>query len=155
MFKNKEEEILIRDMNIDDLPKVFHIGEDLFTSERSPLMYRIWDQFEITSLFTRDAEFCVVAERNKKVIGFAMATTIEKPRSAWKYGYVVWLGVKRRYQRQGIGERLYREVEKRLEEKGIRMIIVDVEQGNDEALNFFKKMGFNITKQYTWMTKTL
>ncbi|MGC8804469.1 MAG: GNAT family N-acetyltransferase, partial [Candidatus Ratteibacteria bacterium] len=51
----------------------------------------------------------VIAEisgKNKKVIGFAMATTIRKPRSAWKYGYVVWLGVKRRYHRHGIGERL-------------------------------------------------
>ncbi|MEM3624819.1 MAG: GNAT family N-acetyltransferase [Nitrososphaerales archaeon] len=151
----KEEEISIRDMTIDDLPRVFHIGEEIFTSERFPLMYRTWDQFEIASLYTRDAEFCVVAERNKKVIGFVMATTIEKPRSAWKYGYVVWLGVKRRYQRHGIGERLYREVEKRLEQAGIRMIMVDVEQGNDEALKFFKKMGFSITKHYTWMTKTL
>jgi ribosomal protein S18 acetylase RimI-like enzyme len=151
----KEEEISIRDMTIDDLPRVFHIGEEIFTSDRFPFMYRTWDQFEIASLYTTDAEFCVVAERNRKVIGFAMATTIKKLRSAWKYGYVVWLGVKRRYRKHGIGERLYKEVEKRLEQAGIRMIIVDIEQGNDEALNFFKKMGFNVTKQYTWMTKTL
>ncbi|MGB9660060.1 MAG: GNAT family N-acetyltransferase [Nitrososphaerales archaeon] len=152
---NKEEEISIRDMTIDDLPRVFHIGEEIFTSERFPLMYRTWDQFEIASLYTTDAEFCVVAERNKKVIGFAMATTIRKPRSAWKYGYVVWLGVKRRYHRHGIGERLYREVERRLEQAGIRMMIVDVEQGNDGALKFFEKMGFNTKKEYIWMTKTL
>jgi ribosomal protein S18 acetylase RimI-like enzyme len=152
---NKEEEISIRDMTIDDLPRVFHIGEEIFTSERFPLMYRTWDQFEIASLYTTDAEFCVVAERNKKVIGFAMATTIRKPRSAWKYGYVVWLGVKRRYHRHGIGERLYREVERRLEQAGIRMMIVDVEQGNNGALKFFEKMGFNTKKEYIWMTKTL
>lgn len=152
---NKEEEISIRSMTIDDLPRVFHIGEEIFTSERFPLMYRTWDQFEIASLYTTDAEFCVVAERNKKVIGFAMATTIRKPRSAWKYGYVVWLGVKRRYHRHGIGERLYREVERRLEQAGIRMIIVDVEQGNDEALKFFEKMGFTTKKEFIWMTKTL
>lgn len=155
MKKEEEEEISIRDMTIDDLPRVFHIGEEVFTSGRFPLMYRIWDQFEIASLYTTDAEFCVVAERNKKVVGFAMSTTIKKPRSAWKYGYLAWLGVKKRYHRQGVGERLYREVEKRLEEAGIRMMIADTEQGNIEALNFFKKMGFNTAREHIWMTKTL
>jgi len=154
-MKNKEEEeISIRDMTIDDLPKVFHIGEEIFTSKRFPLMYRTWDSFEITSLFTADAEFCVVAEMNRKVVGFAMGTFIEKSRSAWKYGYVAWLGVKKRYHRHKVGARLYREIEKRLREDGARMIIVDTEEGNVEALNFFKKEGFETTKKHIWMTKT-
>ncbi|MCP8313709.1 MAG: GNAT family N-acetyltransferase, partial [archaeon] len=42
MKKEEEEEISIRDMTLDDLPKVFHTGEQVFTSERFPLMYRIW-----------------------------------------------------------------------------------------------------------------
>ncbi|MCP8322398.1 MAG: GNAT family N-acetyltransferase, partial [archaeon] len=63
--------------------------------------------------------------------------------------------VKKRYHRHGVGEKLYREVEKRLEEAGIRMMIVDTEQGNVEALDFFKKMGFNTAREHIWMTKTL
>ncbi|MCP8323453.1 MAG: GNAT family N-acetyltransferase [Candidatus Methylarchaceae archaeon HK02M2] len=154
MKKKEEDEIEIRDMVIDDLPKVFHIGEEIFTSERFPLMYRTWDQFEITSLYTGDAEFCIVAEKNGEVVGFAMATFIEKSRSAWKYGYVAWLGVKKRYHRHEIGAKLYREIEKRLRKDGARMIIVDTEEGDIEALNFFKKMGFNSTREHIWMTKT-
>ncbi|MCP8305357.1 MAG: GNAT family N-acetyltransferase [archaeon] len=154
MKKKEDDEILIRDMTIDDLPKVFHIGEEIFTSKRFPLMYRTWDSFEITSLYTGDAEFCVVAERKGRVVGFAMATFIEKSRSAWKYGYVAWLGVRKRHHRHKVGAKLYREIEKRLREDGARMIIVDTEQGNVEAINFFKKMGFDAIRKHIWMTKT-
>ena len=46
----------IREMIIDDLSEVFHIGEDLFTAEYSQSLYRTWDEYEITTLFNSDNE---------------------------------------------------------------------------------------------------
>ena len=80
------EELAIRIMTIDDLAAVFHLGEQLFTSEYSSSMYRTWDEYEITTLFNSDSELCIVAELNEEVVGFALGTTVEKHNSACTYG---------------------------------------------------------------------
>jgi hypothetical protein len=59
---SSEETPRIREMEIDDFPEVFHIGEEVFTVEYSQSLYRTWDEFEITTLFNSDTELCLVAE---------------------------------------------------------------------------------------------
>jgi len=61
----------IRDMSIDDIADVFHLGEKLFTAEQHPTLYRTWDEYEVTHFFNSEQELCLVACRNEKVIGFA------------------------------------------------------------------------------------
>jgi ribosomal protein S18 acetylase RimI-like enzyme len=58
-------------------------------------------------LFGSDSEHCMVAEKDGKVVGFVLGTTIEKKRSSWRYGYLVWLGVAPDVQRLGVGRRLF------------------------------------------------
>ena len=95
MTKNAtDEQLEIRELTIDDLAAVFHLGELLFTSEFSSSMYRAWDEYEITTLFNSDNELCLVAELDGQIVGFALGTTVEKQGSAWKYGYLVWIGVR-------------------------------------------------------------
>ena len=74
----------IREMEIDDLAVVFHLGERLFTSKKVPTLYRTWDEFEVTGTFQGDKEFCLVAEVDGQTVGFALGTTVTKSRSAWK-----------------------------------------------------------------------
>jgi ribosomal protein S18 acetylase RimI-like enzyme len=74
----KTSDVKIRPMEIDDLSKVFHLGEKLFEAEKLPNLYRTWDEFEVVELFHGDPEFCLVAEINKRIIGFALGTTIKK-----------------------------------------------------------------------------
>ena len=96
--------ITIREMEVDDIPSVFHIGERLFTSEEFPTIYRTWDAYEVTSAFTTDSEYCFVAETDDRVVGFVLGTTTEKEGTAWKkYGYVSWIGVDEDYQHQRLG----------------------------------------------------
>ena len=35
-------EVIIREMEIDDLSAVYHLGEKLFTSDEFPILYRTW-----------------------------------------------------------------------------------------------------------------
>jgi ribosomal protein S18 acetylase RimI-like enzyme len=84
-----------------------------------------------------------------------MATIIEKSQSAWKYGYVVWLGVRKRYQSTGVASRLYNSIEERFKGKGVRIILADIEGTNQRALNFFKKKKFERAQIYVWVKKTL
>ena len=66
-------------------------------------MYRTWDEYEITTMFNSDNELCLVAELAGEVVGFALGTTVEKQNSPWKYGYLVWIGVKPGLQKAGAG----------------------------------------------------
>ncbi len=153
--RNRRDHVEIREMSIDDLPRVFHLGESLFTSESSPLLYRTWDEYEVTDLFNTDPELCLVAELGGAAIGFAMGTTVEKPGTAWKYGYLVWLGVRRKYQGRGIAARLYREIEGRMIDLGARMIIADTDERNEPAISFFQEMGFSKARNHVWLSKNL
>ncbi len=149
------DELRVRDMSIDDFPVVFHIGEDLFTSEYSPSMYRTWDEYEITTLFNSDSELCLVAELGDEILGFALGTTVEKSHSAWKYGYLVWLGVKPGIQQGGVGSALFKEIKRRMREQGVRMIIIDTDADNTAGIRFFEKQGFGNIQQHVYMTLNL
>lgn len=145
----------IREMTIDDLAAVFHLGEKLFTSEFSPAMYRTWDEYEITTLFNSDNELCLVAELDKEIVGFALGTTVEKQHSAWKYGYLVWIGVRPGLQKAGAGAKLFAEIRERMVEQGVRMIIIDTDADNVAGIKFFKKQGFDNIQQHVYMTLNL
>jgi ribosomal protein S18 acetylase RimI-like enzyme len=154
--KSNTTRVEIRQMEIDDLGAVYHLGEALFTSEEFPILYRTWDPFEVTDHFTSDPEYCMVAEARGKVVGFVLATTIEKEGTAWKkYGYLSWIGINDDYQRTGLGRRLYRRFEQQLRKTGARMVIADTEAENDDALAFFDSLGFSISRRHVWLGKTL
>ena len=152
----KASEVDIRQMEIDDIPSVYHLGEKLFTSEDSPMLYRTWDPYEVVECFASDPEYCLVGEVDGKIVGFLLATTIEKEGTAWKkYGYLSWMGIEETYQRANLGRRLYRRMEERLQDEGVRMIIADTEGDNEGAISFFKAMGFSPRSEHVWLAKTM
>jgi len=152
---SSDRRLVIRAMTIDDLPEVFHIGEEVFTAEFSPSLYRTWDEYEITTLFNSDNELCLVAEADTAIVGFALGTTVEKHHSPWKYGYLVWLGVRKEGQKGRVGARLFREIRRRMQEQGVRMIIIDTDAENEAAIRFFEKQGFGNIQQHVYMTLNL
>jgi ribosomal protein S18 acetylase RimI-like enzyme len=150
--RKREVELEIREMEIDDLPAVFHLGEQIFTSETVPTLYRTWDEFEVTSLFNEDPEFCLVAEADDATVGFILGTTVTKTKSAWKYGYIVWLAVVPEWQREGLGSRLFDKLAEKMIEDGVRIFLVDTEASNEPALTFFKKKGFGNPEEQIYLT---
>lgn len=145
----------MRKMEIDDLATVFHLGERLFTSQRVPNLYRMWDEFEVTSIFQDDPELCIVAEIEKKLVGFAVGTTYTKWHSAWKYGHLIWLGVDPEYYRFRVATKLFRHFRDIVQEMGVRMLLIDTDAENEPALKFFKKMGFGSPRKHIYMTLNL
>jgi ribosomal protein S18 acetylase RimI-like enzyme len=132
----------IREMGIDDLPTVFHLGEKVFTAREAPNLYRSWDEYEVVELFLGDSEFCLVAESGERILGFALGTTIDKARSPWKYGHLVWLGVEPEFQGTRVGERLFQAITETMIDNGVRILMVDTQMDNLPALGFFRKLGF-------------
>ena len=149
------DELIVRDMTIDDLAAVFHLGERLFTVDYSPSMYRTWDEYEITTLFNSDNELCIVADLNDEIVGFALGTTVEKQHSSWKYGYLVWIGTRPGLQKGGVGKELFDEIKDRMVDQGVRMVIIDTDADNKAGINFFKKQGFDNIQKHVYMTLNL
>jgi ribosomal protein S18 acetylase RimI-like enzyme len=152
----KNGHITIREMEIGDLAPVYYLGERLFTRSSFPVLYRTWDSFEVTNYYNSDPEYCLVAEdKMGVVIGFALGTTVEKDHSAWKYGYLAWLGVDPEYQGKHVADRLLKEFEKRVKEDGARILLVDTEAENHRAIQFFSRNGFAQPKSHVWLSKSL
>ena len=145
----------IRSASIDDLAAIFHLGEKVFTSQEFSNLYRTWDEYEVTTLFNSEPDYLLVAEVDETVVGFAMGTTIEKARSAWNYGHLLWLGVDPDYARGGIGKMLFNRFREIMEEKGVRMLMVDTQADNDPAIEFFRRQGFENPTDHVYMTLNL
>ena len=151
-----EKKALIRQMEIDDISAVYRLGEKFFTSEDFPTLYRTWDPYEVTEYFTSDPNYCLVAEMEGDIVGFVLATTVEKEGTAWKkYGYLAWILIDETFQGAHIGRRFYRELEKRWREDGVRMVIVETGDDNEDAIAFFTATGFSPTGKHVWLAKTL
>jgi len=145
----------VREIELDDLANVFHLGEKLFTSRLLPNMYRTWEEYEVVDLYQTDPELCLAAEADGQLVGFALGTIIEKRQSAWTYGYLVWLGVDPKYNKCGIATKLFKEMKERLEEAGANMLLVDTEADNLAALRFFEKMGFTHPQEHIYLSLNL
>lgn len=150
-----ESEIEIRTATIDDLAAIFHLGEKVFTSQEYSNLYRTWDEYEVTYLFNSESEYVLVAEVEERVVGFAMGTIIEKARSAWNYGHLLWLGVDPDFARMHIGSLLFDRFRELMEEDGIRMLMVDTQADNKAALKFFHRKGFENPTEHVYMTLNL
>jgi ribosomal protein S18 acetylase RimI-like enzyme len=152
----KKSETVIRQIEIDDISAVYHLGEQLFTSEELPILYRTWYPNEVTEHFSYEPDYCFVAEKDERIIGFILGTTMEKEGTAWRrYGYVSWIGVDEDHKRSGLGVRLYRKLEEQLLRDGVRMVIADTQGNNRGAIAFLKGLGFSVRSQHVWLAKTL
>ncbi len=148
--------IRIREMELDDIPKVFELGEDLFTADRWPSLYRTWNQYDLIERFASDGEFCLVAEDDDDVIcGFALGTLIVKRNSKWDYGHLLWLGVRPGNGGRGVGRRLVTKLTELFIEEGARMMIVDTDVENEPALRFFRGNGFGNESQHVYLYRNL
>ena len=147
--------IELRQMQLKDLPPVFRLGQRLFTAEKLPTLYRSWDEHEILELFQSDEETCLVAEDDGKVVGFALGSMMDKPRSAWRYGWLEWLGVAPRYKRHGIARRLLNQLTQLFITREARIMLVDTDEENADALAFLRRTGFGQETRHVYLSRNL
>ena len=147
--------IVLRQMELEDLPAVFKLGQRLFTAEDLPTLYRSWDEHEILELFRSDEETCLVAEDGENIVGFALGCMMEKPRSAWRYGWLEWLGVAPRYKRCGIARRLLNQLTQLFIDREARIMLVDTDEDNADALAFLRETGFGQETRHVYLSRNL
>ena len=142
-------------MELSDVPAVFELGQRLFTADELPTLYRSWDDNAVLELFSSDEETCLVAEVDGRVVGFALGAMMEKPKSAWRYGWLEWLGVRSRYKGQGVASRLLSRLTELFIERDARIMLVDTDEDNHDALVFFRKKGFDQETRHVYLSRNL
>lgn len=147
--------IKIREIILEDIPKIYRLGEKLFSSDGPAILYRAWDQYEIAQLFFSDTEYCLVATTKGQPVGFIFGTVVEKPRSGRQYGYVLWLGVMKKYQGQGLADTLVRRLLRRFRKAGVHYALADTTGDNTRAIRFFSKHGFTDQQDHVYLTRNL
>jgi len=152
---NTEKNVTIREMELEDLPSVYALGEAVFTADKWPSLYRTWDEYEPVGLFNSDGEFCFVADAEGAVAGFALGSLIDKRKSAWSYGYLTWLAVDPTMKRSGIATLLIEEITEAFIRAGARMMIVDTDAENDVAISFFRRHDFRNEDRHVYLSKNL
>jgi ribosomal protein S18 acetylase RimI-like enzyme len=145
----------IREMQLKDVPGVYELGLRLFTAEKLPTLYRSWDDHELAQMFSTEADTCLVAEADEQVVGFALGRLMEKPRSAWRYGWLLWLGVEPRFKRSGVATRLLNQLTIRFIDRDARIMLVDTDATNHGALAFFRRSGFGQEIRHVYLSQNL
>jgi ribosomal protein S18 acetylase RimI-like enzyme len=145
----------IREMELKDVAGVFELGQRLFTADEWPTLYRSWNDHELALLFSGDAETCLVAEADGRVVGFALGRVMDKPRSAWRYGWLLWLGVERRFKRTGIATRMLKQLTGLFIERDARIMLVDTAAKNHSAVAFFRRNGFGQEIRHVYLSQNL
>ena len=145
--------VAVREMEIDDLAPVYHLGESLFTSDLYPSLYRTWDEWEVIGLYNTDPEYCLVAEIDDQLAGFILGTIISK--ASWTYGYVIWLGVSPEFQRRGVADKMVDKLVERMIEDGARFMLADTDPENVPAVKFFMRKGFVNTREHIFLSMNL
>jgi len=142
-------------MKLNDIPEIYGLGLRLFTAEKFPTLYRCWDEHELVQLFASDEETCLVAEAEDRIVGFALGRIMEKPRSAWRYGWLLWLGVEPSYQRHDVATRLIRQLTQLFVDREARIMLVDTDEHNHRALKFFRRHGFSQERKHVYLAQNL
>jgi ribosomal protein S18 acetylase RimI-like enzyme len=152
-MNEKTDAVYVRELEIDDIAPVYHLGEQLFTSDLYPYLYRTWDEWEVIGLYNTDPEYCLVAEIEGQLAGFVLGTVIYK--GSWAYGYIIWLGVSPNFQRRGVGDSLVDQLVERMIEDGARFMLVDTDPANIPAVKFFTRKGFGNIRQHIFLSMNL
>ena len=154
-YTAKKKHITVRNMEIKDLNSVYDLGNIIFTSNHSNI-WNFWDEDTVMHNYINDPEFCIVAtakigKEAEKVVGFAFGTTIEKPKSSWKYGYLIWTGCDPNYQGLGLASQLYNTMVELFAIEKVRMLMIDTQVNNEAAIKFFRKLGFGHDEKHVYL----
>lgn len=138
----------IRNANIDDMPRVFHLINELAVFEKEPDAVEVnIEDLKKDGFGNQPAFKCFVAEVDQTVEGIAL---IYNRYSTWK-GKIIHLEdliVSKEMRGTGIGTALLDEVVKYGHQIGVKRINWEVIDWNEPAITFYEKKGANVMRDW-------
>lgn len=145
----------IRKATINDLKNIQELNNKLFNLERDnfdPTLVRNWPLTKEGELYFEDLiknNYVIVAILNEEIIGYLAGSINEKGSyEEIAYGEINNMYINENNRGLGIGKKLIDNFKKYCKENNINNIKVEASAKNKNALNFYKKNGFedfNIT----------
>lgn len=128
-----EDEMTIREFTMDDYPAV----QRLWAEAGLPFRPCGRDQADrVAEALTSDTAIYLVAEAGGRLAGVVFGT------HDGRRGWINRLAVAPAFQRRGIARELVREVERRLEARGIDTTSALIESHNEASLSFFSSLDY-------------
>jgi [ribosomal protein S18]-alanine N-acetyltransferase len=129
------DEIVLRDYRIADLDAMFQLDQECFSTE-----FR-FDR-ESIQMFAEEQDAVVrVAEKvGAEIVGFVIVH-MERAAKGGR-GYVVTLDVDSDYRGRGIARSLMEQAEARVAAAGERLMELHVFTGNEGAIRFYERLGY-------------
>ncbi|MDX1672361.1 MAG: GNAT family N-acetyltransferase [Balneolaceae bacterium] len=134
-----------KNSDVDQIARLYH--ETIRTVNSADYTRRQLEAWAPDDLYFRDwakecgSKYTVVAETDGQVIGFAELED---------NGHIDCFFCHKDYQRMGVGQALYRALEKYAERRGLESLSADVSL---TARPFFSRMGFELEKEQTVTTR--
>lgn len=120
--------MIFREMLVEDLDQVMEIEEDLFSVPWTREGF-------LTYLMKKDTMFFVVEEK-EKILGFcSMMAVLDE-------GDILNVAVRRDRQKEGIGQFLVASILRMADMQGIRLVHLEVREGNGAARRLYERLGF-------------
>ncbi len=130
--------IIIRKMAITDVDEICEIYSGIIQKPAHPDFNDL-----IKKHAQRENDACLVAERNRQVIGFMISYILTLGFGMEKSAWIATLGVKGEYMGQGVGRSLAKKIFKYYKKVGIENVYTSVRWDSPDLLSFFKTLGFD------------
>jgi L-2,4-diaminobutyric acid acetyltransferase len=122
----------VREARADELPKILELVKNCKPLEVYPAhVYKI--------IFRYFRDFCIVAEQNQKIIGFAIGFSAQNSKQACFFWQI---GVNPKIQAKGVGKELVTYFEKKVKELGYKRIELTVDLENIPSQKLFEKLNY-------------
>ena len=114
-----------------DLPRVYELACTSLSENYNPTLF--------IDLYSYWPEGFVVLEHEGHILGFVFGILLSRSDAR-----MLMLAVDSRFRGSGMGTVLYREFQRECALKGVRTITLEVRIGNQVAIRFYQKMGFQL-----------
>ncbi|PIC57965.1 GNAT family N-acetyltransferase [Sporosarcina sp. P12(2017)] len=84
----------------------------------------------------------VAENKNNELVGYLFAIGVDAKRN--KHSAYIVVGISENYRGQGVGSKLFKELEQWATQHSIRRLELTVVTGNQAGLSLYKKMGFEV-----------
>lgn len=142
-------DLVIRIANINDLKYIQELNNDLFKLEKENYDSTLVSNWPLTeegkNYFTDliNNHYVVVAIINNEIVGYLAGTINEKGSyEEIQYGEINNMFIKDKLRGYGVGKRLINSFKDYCKENGIDNLIVTASSKNSNAINFYKRNGF-------------
>lgn len=129
----------IREYEARDFAALFKLDQSCFVPGIS------YSKFMLQYYLNLPAADCLVAEENKRIVGFVLSET-NPP-----LGHIITLDIAESHRRDRVGSALLREIESHFTFRGIESVLLETAVDNESGIAFWKHHGYRteaVIKRY-------